>query len=152
MASKAHASRPGTLCCIETSILRCPSAVRCEVEFSPTVLSCNALLVVYSHASVRLAGSQLVTSSTPVCCNRLPARWAAVGGKGGASTGGPAKGQSGPVLALTWRLSDTAGLQAHHFAALDRTLEVGYQSSSAMLIQPPAASKHAIPGQPQYGL
>ncbi len=42
----------------------------------------------------------------------------ATGGERGGSTGGPAKGQSGPVLALYWRLSVTAGLQAHHFGAI----------------------------------
>lgn len=36
-----------TLCCNETSMPRCPSASRCEVECSPTVLYCNALWLVY---------------------------------------------------------------------------------------------------------
>jgi hypothetical protein len=48
-----------------------------------------------------------------------------MGGNGGAALGGQLRASlglywacPGPVLALTWRLSGTAGLQAHHFGAI----------------------------------
>ena len=99
LSSELTSQVPATLCCIEASTLRCPSVVRCEVDFSPTVISCNALLVVYSHASVRLAGCAAGHQFDACLPRSLSSRPPPRGGERGASTGGPAKGQS---WACTW--------------------------------------------------